>query len=121
MLYFIYRSHHDLYIKEMILSMPMKKYIPMSEASCYILLSIIKEEKHGYAIMQHIKQMTNGDIAISNGTLYGVLNRMIIDNLIEVYSNDNKKIYKITDLGRDILMSEKRRLESLLENFKFIK
>lgn len=95
----------------------MKKYIPMTEASCHILLSIANSDKHGYAIIQHIKDMTNGNIALSNGTLYGVLNRMVEDGLIVVYSKDDKKIYRITELGKEILYFEKQRLELLLSTF----
>lgn len=88
----------------------LNKYVPMTESSCYVLLSIVKDPKHGYAIMQDIKQMTNGTVTISNGTLYGVLTRMVEDGLIEVSLINDKKIYKATKLGKDILEVEKKRL-----------
>lgn len=95
-----------------------KKYVPMTEASCYILLSVTKEAKHGYAIMQHIKKMTSGSVTIGNGTLYGSLSKMQQDGLLEVFIDNDKKNYKITDLGEDILRVEKKRLENMLHNFK---
>ncbi len=96
----------------------MEKYVPMTEASCYILLSIYKGDKHGYAIMQHIKEMTQQGISISNGTLYGVLNRMVADGLLETYNFEDKKVYRICDRGKEVLKLEKNRLKAILKNFE---
>lgn len=94
-----------------------EKYIPMTEATCYILLSITLQRKHGYLIMQHVKEMTDGKITIGNGTLYGILNRMVEDGLITAEMIDQKKIYTVTPLGKEILLAEQHRLKMLLKNF----
>jgi transcriptional regulator, PadR family len=36
-----------------------KRYIPMSETMFYILLSL-RQERHGYGIMQHVKEISGG-------------------------------------------------------------
>lgn len=97
-----------------------KKYIPMTEANCYVLLSIAIEKKHGYSIMKHVKELTNEQIVISNGTLYGILSRMLEDQLIEVEFTGEKKVYQVTKLGLEIIAAEKKRLELLLSNFDLL-
>ena len=42
------------------------RYIPMSETMFYILLSL-REARHGYAIMQHVKELTGGRIVLGAG------------------------------------------------------
>lgn len=97
----------------------LSKYIPMTESSCYVLLSVLKEEKHGYAIMKDIREMTHGSVSITNGTLYGILSRMKEDGLIQTFEEqENKIIYKITDVGREILHAEKKRIEELYHNLE---
>lgn len=93
------------------------RYNPMTESSCYILLSIAKGAKHGYAIMQHIKEMTNANITLGNGTLYGALTRMVEDKVINIYYEEEKKVYEITPFGQELLLQEQKRLTNLLANF----
>ncbi len=38
-----------------------RKYIPLTEATYYILLSLVKP-MHGYGIMQMVEEMTNGEV-----------------------------------------------------------
>ena len=47
-----------------------QKYIPLTEATYYILLSLVKP-LHGYGIMQMVEEMTNGEVKLGPGTLYG--------------------------------------------------
>ena len=46
-----------------------KRYLPMSETMFYILLSL-KQERHGYGIMQHVKELTDARIVLGAGTIY---------------------------------------------------
>lgn len=93
-----------------------KAYIPMSETAYYILLSL-NEARHGYGIMQHVESITNDRLRLGPGTLYGTLSRMEKDHLIEVVSEeDRRKVYIITDIGRQVLQVELDRLKELLAN-----
>lgn len=95
-----------------------EKYIPLNEPSCYILLSLFESAKHGYAIIQDIKKLTNGSLSMGNGTLYGILKRMTEDGIIETSKLDDKKTYYITDEGKKVLELELGRLNRLVANFK---
>ena len=54
---------------------------PMTEATYYILLALMKPG-HGYGMMQRIKELSGGRIEMGPGTLYGVLTRMNKEGLI---------------------------------------
>lgn len=93
-------------------------YIPMTETGFYILFCL-QEEMHGYNIIQKVKQMTGGEINIGAGTMYGSLSKMEKDGLIQfVREEEKRKLYKATDLGKEILNIELKRIERLYKNSK---
>ena len=95
-----------------------KVYVPMTETGFYILLCL-QELNHGYGIVQKVKKMTQGDIVLAPGTMYGSLSKMEKDGLIRfVREEDKRKIYLITDLGSKVLDIEKKRIERLYRNMK---
>jgi DNA-binding PadR family transcriptional regulator len=95
-----------------------KRYIPMSETMFYILLSL-KQERHGYAIMQHVKELTKGRIILGAGTVYSSLGKLESDGLIEsIREEERRKIYTITPLGIQILREEAERIAELYNNVK---
>lgn len=59
------------------------------------------------AHIRKVEELTDGEIRISPGTMYGSLSKMEKDGLIRfVREEENRKIYCITDLGRDVLALE---------------
>ena len=95
-----------------------KAYVPMTETGLYILLCL-QEENHGYGIVQKVKEMTNGDIVLAPGTMYGSLSKMEKDGLIRfIREEEKRKLYIITSLGKEVLDIEKRRIERLYRNMK---
>lgn len=95
-------------------------YVPMTETGFYILLCL-REEMHGYNIVQKVKAMTEGEISISPGTLYGSLSKMEKDGLIQfLRDEDKRKIYRITSIGDEILSLEIRRIKRLYRNVEEI-
>lgn len=93
-----------------------KVYVPMTETGFYILLCL-QQEMHGYGIVQKVSELTNGEILLSPGTMYGSLGKMEKDGLIVfIREEEKRKIYHITELGREVLALEKRRIERLYRN-----
>ncbi len=93
-------------------------YVPMTESGFYILYCL-QTPQHGYGVSQQVKRMTGGAVTISAGTMYGTLSKMEKDGLIRFYSEEEKrKLYQITELGREILAIEIRRIERLYINSK---
>lgn len=105
-------------------NMPRKDFIDIGElpdAAFYILSSVI-EEKHGYLIMKTIEEFTSNEVIIGPASLYTTLKKLLSAKLIELKAEeeDNKKIYKITSLGRDMLLKEierKKRMVNFAEKF----
>ncbi len=94
----------------------MKKFLPMTETAFYILLSL-NIPRHGYGIMQHVEQLTQGRIKIGAGTIYGTLSKLEKENLIiQKEEVDRKKIYTLKAAGYDVLNLELNRLEELVRN-----
>ncbi len=88
-----------------------KVYVPMTETAFYILLCL-KMPNHGYGIVQTVERLTEGAIKLAPGTMYGSLSKMEKDGLIRfVREEEKRKIYEITDLGREVLQTEIARIE----------
>lgn len=95
-----------------------KVYVPMTETGFYILLCL-REEAHGYSIVQRVKDMTGGEILLSPGTLYGTLSKMEKDGLIRFMREEVKrKLYQITPLGQEVLGLEMKRIARLYRNME---
>ncbi len=89
---------------------------PLTETVYYVLLSLV-DQRHGYGIMQFVRDMTDGRVVLGAGTLYGALSTLQGKGWIEpagADTGDRKKEYRITSQGRDVLASELSRLERLV-------
>src|SRR5512145_11463 len=96
-------------------------YLPLTETSFFILLSLATTPKHGYGIIKEVEAMSAGRVVLAAGTLYSALRRMLEDGWIErvedgLPGSDNRerKLYRLTDLGRRILELETERLHALV-------
>ena len=93
-------------------------YVPMTETGFYILFCL-QEEMHGYNFTQKVKEMTEGQVEIGPGTMYGTLGKMEKDGLIEfVREEEKRKLYKITPLGQEVLQLEIARIKRLYRNIE---
>ena len=93
-----------------------KVYVPMTETAFYILLCL-KQPNHGYGIVQTVEKLTDGAIRLAPGTMYGSLSKMEKDGLIHfVREEEKRKIYCITELGKNVLALEMKRIERLYRN-----
>lgn len=91
-------------------------YVPMTETGFYILFCL-RKEMHGYSITQKVREMTDEEVVISPGTMYGSLSKMEKDGLIAfVREEEKRKIYRITPLGEEVLDLEIRRIRRLYRN-----
>ena len=95
-----------------------KVYVPMTETGFYILFSL-RKENHGYGVVQEVERLTNGEIRLAPGTMYGSLSKMENDKLIKfIREEDKRKIYVITELGNEVLDLELKRIKRLYNTIK---
>ena len=67
-----------------------KVYVPMTETGFYILLCL-REPNHGYGIVQKVKELTDGEIVLAPGTMYGSLSKMEKDGIIQFVKEEEKR------------------------------
>jgi DNA-binding PadR family transcriptional regulator len=96
-------------------------YLPLTETSFFILLSLANSPKHGYAIIKEVEAMSDQRVILATGTLYSALRRMLDDGWIkrvnDISSDDDtreRKLYRLTELGLHILQAEAERLQKLV-------
>jgi len=120
-LFFLYKLltlYHDVIYGGVILNIEKirKRFIPMSETMFYILFSL-QEERHGYAVMQYVKELTKDRIILGAGTIYQSLGKLESDGLItQIKEEDRKKVYKITEIGTQILLEEVQCIKEIYHN-----
>ena len=88
---------------------------PLTPAVFHILLALCGRERHGYDIMQQVKEDSRDQVKMGPGTLYGSLDRMLAAGLV-IQSNkqDSRRIYyKLTALGQAALRAESERLSAV--------
>jgi DNA-binding PadR family transcriptional regulator len=96
--------------------------LPLPPATFHILLALVDQERHGYAIIQDVEERTDGELRLSAGTLYRSIARMVEQGLIaEVLKrpaarldDERRRYYRITPLGEEVARAEARRLSELV-------
>jgi DNA-binding PadR family transcriptional regulator len=92
------------------------KYLPLTEATYYILLSLV-EPLHGYGIMQKVEGLSEGTVSIGPGTMYGAFTTLEKEGLISmVKEEDRRKSYALTGKGKQVLAEQIRRIEIMYHN-----
>jgi len=92
----------------------------MREPTYFILLALHREPMHGYAITAQAKELSEGRVKLTAGTLYGALDRLEKQGLIEVDREEQvngrrRRYYRITEAGEAATQAEAIRLRQTLE------
>jgi DNA-binding PadR family transcriptional regulator len=94
----------------------LKKYLPLTEATYYIMLTLV-EPLHGYGVMQQVDLISQGTVKIGPGTLYGAFSSLEKEGLIRmVKEEERRKCYQLTEKGRLVLVNQIERLEIMSAN-----
>ena len=92
-----------------------KEFETLTPQMFYILV-VLYVPRHGYEIMNEIARITNNEIKVGAGTLYTLLSRFQNDGYIKLVDEvDRKKIYQITQIGKNKLNLEKQKMELQLK------
>ncbi len=91
------------------------RYLPLTPAVFQVLVALADEERHGYALLKAVELQTDGAIRLSTGTLYGIIGRLLADDVIaERTTRNGRRLYTLTAFGRAVARAEADRLEALL-------
>lgn len=88
---------------------------PLTPAVFAVLLSLAEGDKHGYAIMKEARTPEGGGVEMGPGTLYGTLDRLMRDGLVEesgVSDDERRRYYRLKARGREAIAAELERLQA---------
>ena len=94
---------------------------PLSAQVFQILLSLLDEDLHGYALIQDIRRRTDGEVVLTASTLYAATKRLLSAGWIDEVEHETpppghdprRRYYRITARGREAARAEALRLERL--------
>jgi DNA-binding PadR family transcriptional regulator len=92
----------------------------LSPAAHHILLSLLRGDLHGYAIMQEVERLTEGAMRLGPGTLYTTLPKLLDAGLVEESAHrdadddERRRYYRLTAGGRAAVVEETQRLQRLV-------
>ena len=97
-------------------------FLPLPASAMHIIVALAEGEKHGYAIMRDVEQLSDGVVRMGPGTLYGSIKRMIDQGLLEesderpnpALDDERRRYYRLTELGQRVGAAEHARLSRLL-------
>ncbi len=91
------------------------KNLPLTETTYYILLSLL-QPAHGYLIMQKVEELSNQQVRIAAGTLYGAIENLLKQKLIQCVKSEDKrrKVYIISEKGNQVLRLDLERMQRLV-------
>jgi DNA-binding PadR family transcriptional regulator len=89
---------------------------PLREPTFLILAALAPQPLHGYAIIGEVADLSGGRLALRPGTLYGALDRLADEGLLEsdreeVVDGRMRRYYRLTDAGASLLEREAARLQ----------
>lgn len=97
--------------------------LPLPPVTLHILMALADDDRHGYAIIQHVSERTGGAVRLGAGTLYRSIQRMLEQGLIKEIDerpdpeedDERRRYYRITTFGRSVARAETQRLTDLVK------
>ena len=87
----------------------------MQEPTFLILTALAAAPSHGYGVIRAVETLSDGDVVLRPGTLYGALDRLAEQGLVEIdreaaVDGRLRRYYKLTDTGAAALATQVDRL-----------
>ena len=87
----------------------------MAPAVFQILVALADQPRHGYGLVTEVATMTDGRVRLRAGTLYGALDRLVTQGLLEpdrdeVDNGRLRRYYRLTDAGAAAVRAEADRM-----------
>jgi DNA-binding PadR family transcriptional regulator len=97
-----------------------QKLLPLTPAVFFILFALADDDKHGYAIMQRVVRLSDGEFQMGPGTLYTTIQRLLDLQLIEEVLSANeadtrRRYYRLGRAGKALLDAELDRMHRVLK------
>jgi len=84
---------------------------PMTGQAFFVLAALADGPRHGYGIVREVAELSQGRVRLKIGSLYGVLERLAAEGLIEAdreeaHDGRLRRYYRLTRDGRGALATE---------------
>jgi PadR family transcriptional regulator, regulatory protein PadR len=84
---------------------------PMTGQAFFVLTALADGPRHGYGIVGEVAELSQGRVKLKIGGLYGVLDRLAAEGLIEAdreeaHDGRLRRYYRLTSAGRLALAEE---------------
>ena len=84
---------------------------PMTGQAFFVLTALAGGPRHGYGIVGEVEELSQGRVKLKIGSLYGVLDRLAVEGLIEpdreeAHDGRLRRYYRLTRDGRGALAEE---------------
>jgi PadR family transcriptional regulator, regulatory protein PadR len=84
---------------------------PMTGQAFFVLTALADCPRHGYGIVGEVAELSQGRVRLKIGSLYGVLDRLAADGMIEpdreeAHDGRLRRYYRLTRDGRRALAQE---------------
>ena len=84
---------------------------PMTGQAFFVLTALADSPRHGYGIVGEVAELSGGRVTLKIGSLYGVLERLAAEGLIEpdreeAHDGRLRRYYRLTQDGRHALAEE---------------
>jgi PadR family transcriptional regulator PadR len=84
-----------------------------------VLKALARGAKHGYAIVEHLRETSGDVLQIGESALYPALQRMLLNDWVEAEwgvseNNRRARYYTLTTLGRKQLAAERQQFDRMV-------
>ncbi|HEU5478073.1 MAG TPA: PadR family transcriptional regulator [Gaiellaceae bacterium] len=81
----------------------------------FVLAALLDGPLHGYAILKRVGELSDGEVRLSTGTLFGALDRLVESGLVQAGEEERvggrvRRAYTLTQDGHAALAAEAGRL-----------
>jgi len=83
---------------------PGRRFFRQGEVRLALLSLLGDEPAHGYELMKRLEERSGGMYRASAGTVYPVLQQLEDEGLVRIEEEDGKKVYHLTEAGREELL-----------------
>jgi len=94
---------------------PRRRFFRQGEVRLALISLLQDEPAHGYELMKRLEERSGGMYRASAGTVYPVLQQLEDEGLVKIVEADGKKVYHLTDTGREELLVHEEHIERIWE------
>jgi DNA-binding PadR family transcriptional regulator len=99
---------------------------PLPPATFFILFALATGDKHGYAIMQEARKLSDNSFQMGPATLYTTVQRLLDSGWIEEVrgpedGDPRRRYYRLTKQGKSALHHEMGRMEAIVRKSKALR